>query len=407
MDNDNDFNVDDLLKSVFVPEDNIPQENLNKLFERRIKELKITPTNVLDILKIQYRTLNGILEGTQKTVDFTNFIKIADFLQLSVEQTIILYIKELKNKFPNEEVSSSERVEFIRDNFDLAVLRRAGFINSINDYEEIEKKITSFFGLKSISKYKKPHMDVAFSSGIRKPKNDLSRSFWIQAAIEFFKEINNTNKYDRKALVNYFPQIRWHSTNVELGLINVIRDLYKIGITVAYQSSLPSINLRGATFLVQDKPCILITNLAGFYPTLWFALVHELFHVIFDWQEIKNNKYHLSDDESEQLTVQEKEKEANEFAREYLFSREKTNKIRPHINSPESVREFAEANHVHPSFVYVFNAYDVGKKDRMAWAKAKKYNPPLDNLIKPFENSWKNPRPITEFAKTIKHKLYN
>lgn len=398
--------ADDLLKNLFRDVQPNRKQSLKELFEQRVQELRIKQTNVLDILNIEYRTLNGILEGSQKRVDFTNLLKIANFLQISNEKVISLYMETLGENFSSELSTSPEVIEFIRTNFDLATLKKSGFINNLNDFEEIEKKLVSFLGLKTIFDYKRLPVDVAFSAGLRKPKNELTRSLWIKTANEYFKEINNPNEYNRQALVDYFPNIRWHSTNVELGLINVIKDLYKVGVTVIYQSQLPSLHLRGATFSVNDQPCIVISNYVGYYPTLWFALVHELFHVIFDWEEIKRNNYHLSDDDADQLSVIEKEKEADGFAREFLFSRDKSEKVKPFLNNTKYIEEFAFNNHVHPSFVYVFNAYDVGKRERLAWMRAKQSNPSIKEILSKLENPWSNPKPIVEFIKTIKYSIY-
>ena len=408
MKDENDELLNELKKYINKPIDPllIRKESLKELFELRMKELNISPTNVLEILKIQYRTLNGILNGTQKTVDFTNLIKIANFLQKPNDLIVKLYLEILESNFPNKTFNSPQNIEFIKNNFDLAALKKANFINGINDFDEIEKKINSFFGLKSIFDYKRPPVDVAFSAGLIKPKNELTRSFWIKVANDTFKEINNANNYSRQTLVDYFPQIRWYSTNVELGLINIIKELFKMGITIIYQSPLPSLHLRGATFAVNNKPCIVITNYKGFYPTLWFALIHELFHVIFDWDEILNNHYHLTDEASEQLTVIEKETEANNFARDYFFSREKTNGIRPYLYDFKYVSEFAKNNHVHPSFIYVFNAYDNGQKNRMSWALANSQNPNIEQLIKKLENPWSAAKPIPNFVNSIKSQIY-
>lgn len=403
---DNSFG-NDIINSLFPAPGRRKELGLKELFDRRVEELQISPTSVISILNTNYRTLNGILNGTQKLVDFTNLIKIASFLQLPREHVVLLYFKELEKNFPTDTPSSAEKVEFIKENFDLAVLKKAGFIDSITDFTTIEKKIVSYLSLKSIFDYKRPPVDVAFSAGLIKPKNELTRSFWIEGAKTLFEEIDNPNKYDRQALINYFPQIRWYTTNVDLGLINVIKDLYRIGVTVAYKSSLPSLHLRGATFNVNGKPCVVLTNYRGFYPTLWFALIHELYHVLFDWDEILDNKYHLSDDDNGQLSVLAKEQEADSFAREYLFSKEKTKLVSPFLRSPEYVEEFAKENHVHPSFVYLFNAYDAGSKDRSAWARANRNNPPIDKLLEPLANEWDNSIPITEFVKQLKSNLYN
>ena len=297
-------------------------------------------------------------------------------------------------------------MQFIRENFDLAALKKAGFIRSLTDYNDIENRITRFFGLRRIEDYQKPVNAVAFSAGRMQSDNSLIRSTWIGAAKKVFEVIDNPNVYSKEALVEYFPQIRWHTRNVEQGMIDVIRYLFKLGITVIYQPPLPSLHLRGATFSVNEKPCIVLTNYRGFYPTLWFALIHELFHVIFDWEEIKKNVYHLSDDDVDQLTVKEREDEADDFARKYLLPKEKSESVLPFLRDAEYVRQFAEEHHVHESFIYVFHAFDHGKTDSGAWPMAKRNNPTFTGLIEKLGNSWDNPKPITSFVKDLEISLY-
>ena len=395
--------INSLLNDILKPD----KLGLKELFDKKISELKITSTNVLEILNIQHRTLKGILDGTQKVVDVTNLIKIANFLQLPKEEVIKMYIDSLEKNY-TENILPPEKIKFIQENFDLAALKKAGFIDSLTDFEKIDLKITSFLGLKTIYEYKRPNIKPAFSAGLVKPKNELTRSLWIQSAITYFEDIDNPYEYNRKALIEYFPNIRWHSTNVEFGLLTIIKDLFKLGVTIIYQSTLPSLHLRGATFAVNNKPCIVLTNYVGFYGTLWFALIHELFHVLFDWDEIRNNMYHLSDEEDNELLVREKENEANQFAREYLFPQEKMNQIKYNLNNPYFVSEFAKNNHVHPSIIYVFNAFDSSKTNRMPWARARKNEPPeMAKCISHLENPWSNSKPINEIVKNKKLEIYN
>lgn len=395
--------INSLLNDILKPD----KPGLKELFDRKISELKITSTGALEILSIQQRTLKGILDGTQKVVDVTNLIKIANFLQLPKEEVIKMYIDSLEKTY-TENIVPPEKIKFIQENFDLAALKKAGFIDSLTNFEKIDSKITSFLGLKSIYEYKRPNIKPAFSAGLMKPKNELTRSLWIKSAITYFEDIDNPYEYNRKALIEYFPNIRWHSTNVEFGLLTIIKDLFKLGVTIIYQSPLPSLHLRGATFAVNDKPCIVLTNYVGFYGTLWFALIHELFYVLFDWEEIRINMYHLSDDEDNELIVQEKENEANQFAREYLFPQEKMNQIKHNLNNPYFVSEFAKNNHVHPSIIYVFNAFDSSKTNRMPWARARKNEPAeMSKCISHLENPWSNSMPINESVKNKKLEIYN
>lgn len=398
---------EELLKGIIHSDFPQRKESLMTLFEKRLFELDITKTDVTNILDIQSRALNGILTGTQKRMDVTTLIKIASFLKISKNKVIELYMEAVEAHHPIIEVRAADKIEFIRSNFDLASLKKIGFIKSITDFDEIEKKITTLFSIRSIFDYKKPGLDIAFSSGIITPKNDDNRALWVACCKEILREIANPYAYDRDGLIQYFPQIRWNCTDFEHGLTNVIKDLYKLGVTVILQAKLPGTHLRGATMPVFDKPCIAICDYRGFYPTLWFSLLHELYHVIFDWQTIRKSEYHYSEDEGERSdSVRESEQKADFFAREYLLPREKTDHIKVSINNETRVTEFAKANHVHPSFVYVFAANDAGKRDNYAWIRAQKYNPSIDHLIEPLQNNWNNIKPISEFVKPLKLKIY-
>jgi len=400
------MDVDGLLRDLF--HEGLPKkkDSLKDLFDQRLIELKISETTALKIMDMSTRTLKGILDGTLTLLDVTNLIKLANFLLVPSEMVVQLYLNSIEQNVLNEEAYPIDKAEFIKNNFDLVELRKAGFIDSSTDFTQIEKRITDYFGLKSIFDYSLPEDEIAFSSGIIQPKNKFTRGFWINSAKNFLIELDNPYTYDRQKLIDFFPEIRWHSTNVDLGLIDIIKALYKIGISVIYQPSFSSLHLRGATFSVNSKPCVILTNYRGFYATLWFALVHELFHVLFDWEEIFAKKYHLTDDDNDLLSVKEKENEADGFAREYLFSKEKTDRIRPYLYDSNQVNQFTTVNHVHPSFAYQFIAYDKGKADRTAWARARKNNPSMEKLLNPITNSWKMPLPIAVFAGSLKYKLY-
>ena len=398
--------VDNLLDGLFDNND-FEDNSLKGLFERRLSQLGISQTTSLKILNIESRTLKGVLEGSLKTIDFTALIKLSNFLQVPQKKIISIFLSELEKNFPDSFPYPSNKIEFINKNFDLAALKKGGIIDSITDYYQIDAKISSFLGIKNIFEYQPSIANVAFSSGAIKPKNNLSRSVWLKRAKDIIQEIDNPYHFDRDRLIDFFGEIRWHSTNVELGLINVAQALYNMGITVIFQTSLPTIHLRGATVLINNKPAIILTDYRGFYPTLWFTLIHELFHVLFDWEEIKQNKEHISEENPDVLSNLEREKEADQFACDYLFSKDKIQKSSAFINNPVLVNEYAKNNHVHPSFVYLFYAKEKGEQNRYAWNLAHKNNPDISPIIKTFDN-WieENPKTILEVVKHLKTNIY-
>lgn len=390
------FNVDELLSNIFK------HENLVKLFEERVNELGIAPTNALEIMDIEYRPLQHILNGTSPRVDARNFIKLSNFLNLPVERIVKLFYKALESNFSDLQEFPKDKVDFINKNFDLATLKRIGFINDIANYRHIEESILRYFGYKTIFEFKLPDQDVAFSSGVRPPKSILSKGFWVKSAIETFEILSNPYEYNRKALMNYIPEIRWQSTNVENGLKNVVNDLFNLGVTVLYQKSVPSLHLKGATIIVNGKPCIVLTDYMGFYTTLWHTLCHELSHVLFDLEEIRKSKYHISEEDCEELPIKEKEEAADYFAREFLFSKDKLELIKPHINNKKFVSEFANRNQVHESFIYTYYAYEFGKMDAKAWARAKVKDPTFTSVLESIENPWDNFSPIEKHIEILK-----
>jgi HTH-type transcriptional regulator/antitoxin HigA len=393
--------IDDLLGSLNKP------PTLKELFDLKLSELKMPPTTAQNILGIGYKPLRRLLSGTEKTIDLTNLFKLADFLQRPHEEIVSLYVESLqRNHEPSLETPDPDKVKFIKDNFDLAVLRDAGFIESISDFAQIERRILSRFGLRSIREYVKPPIDVAFSSTGFKPAYINTRATWVFQAVACLRELGNPYTYERDELVKFFPDIRWHSTNAATGLLNVVRNLYKLGITVIFLPHLRNLQVRGATIVVNNKPCIVLTNYRDLYPSLWFTLVHELYHVLFDMEDILESKYHLTDDSNDQASVGQREALADDFAREYLCPKEKLEWIRPHLRDAGLVRDFAKINHVHPSIIYAIHAY-ARKDDRMGWPRTRRYSPPLSPAIADIRFAWTDPQSLEESIKQLRTTTYN
>jgi len=400
--------ANDLLNNLFK------EPSLRELFERRLHDLNTNQTSILKMLKMERKALLGIIDGTQRRTDYTNFEKLAAFLNIQTEELIQKHTALLQKKFEEKEPSKDKK-KFLREHFDLAALKKAGFISDVTDEDEIESKINRYYGFGSIFEYEKRSFNALFSAPTIEykyldtiEKIGLARDNWLTAGRQLAVRLDNPYQYDREGLINYFPQIRWYSTNVEFGLINVIKTLFKLGITVIYQSPLSSLHLRGATIPVMGKPCILLTNHKGFYPTLWHALIHELYHVLFDWMDIKaNDKPHLTEDISQVFTITDNELDADNFAREYLFSRKKMEEIRLYLKDQEFIEETAKNNDVDPSFIYTYYAFDYDKIDRMAWARAKKQTPPVKKAVYRLENPLDKPMPIDEFAKKLRLEIYN
>ena len=378
--------------------------SLREQFDNKLKELDLSFNQVVANLGIEYRTLHGLLDGTLKRIDVQAMMKMAEFLEVPQAQIFDLFMESHKQIYKDEFLNAKKRL-FIQNNFDLKNLQKIGFLGNIDDMEQVEERINKYFDFDSIFEYRKHPVSPAFSSMNRKAKTALMREFWVESAYHTFKRINNHYQFDRQGLVDFFPTIRWHSMNVEKGLFQVARALFKLGVTLVYQSYVPTLLARGATFAVNDRPSIVLTDYQARYPTLWFALIHELYHVLFDWEEIKVNTYHIS---GEPDLFAMKESEANAFAREYLFSAERMEEIRPHIKDQYFIYNYAKQSHVHPSIIYAFYSFDNSVDDKSVWARYKRHMPDIDQTVKSLiDNPWQSARPIRELAHKRNTELYN
>jgi HTH-type transcriptional regulator / antitoxin HigA len=410
MADERDFNkeqIETLIKSAW--DNPLPDELLllRAKFEERLAELGIKAFQFEKNFGVEYKKLNRLLDGDIKKNDLIPFIKLGLFVGYSQKKATEIFATYLAKEHEADLIQAKKNA-FILNTFDLPVLKKIGVINTTTNFEHIEKRINEIFGLKSILDYNTEETGAALSSTTVRPKNEKNRKYFKDKSRDIFKLINNPNRYDKQALIDYFPKIRWHSTDIENGLPNVIKSLFNLGITVIFQPKIPSLQMRGATFEVNSKPCIVLTDYRGSYPTMWFAFLHELFHVLFDWDEIMLKRYHLSDEENDLFVLRHKEEEANEFAREYLFPKSKIETVGSKIKQPFIVKDFAFEHHVHPSIIYSNYAYEFSSDENNLWAKFdKQIRPDMDFLIEKLSGGLSHSSTISDYANYYSNKIFN
>ncbi|MCR6722079.1 MAG: hypothetical protein NVV59_17730 [Chitinophagaceae bacterium] len=306
-------------------------------------------------MEVEAKSFDSFIEGTATKIDFLTLIKLATFLELAPS----VFIDKFLSKVTDENSALIEKTKVrnhIVKHFDLEVLRKSGFIDTVNDFDHIEKKILDFFGYNSVFQYRSDISVPVYSKG-KITSNEKSLKFWVNMAYATIEKTSNPNEYDRHGLVKIFPTLRAYSINVEHGLLQVFKILFKLGITVVFVPKLyKDLHIRAATFCVNDKPCIALTNYRDYYPTLWFSLFHELYHVLYDWNEVMaaEGGAHVSAGMS---TGDIDEESANAFAARYLFDDEKMEMVEPFINDPAYVAKVARGYNVHESIVYALYSY--------------------------------------------------
>lgn len=352
---------DDIVKEVYEHLGRPSGKSLRDLVKERQANLDISERQMCRVIGISKPSLRRILSGKAQKVDVLTLLKLSNFLQIDVQQSIKSFVAGMEAD-DIRDLEKTRKKNFIVNHFDLPALREVGFIESITDFDAITERITSFFEIDSVFEY---NTDVAYAlySRTKRPSKNKMKEFWTRSAYCQFERRPNPNKFNKARLKELLPQISQYTRHVDKGLLTVARALFEAGITVIFQPYLAGTQVRGGTFVVDGKPCIVITDFNRDYATVWFALMHELGHVLYHLDRIKDINFHLSGDEDLFLI----EDEANYFARELLFPTRKLDHVEGFIDNPHLIRRYAEKHKIHPTIIYSRFAYKQGTD--ATWAR--------------------------------------
>lgn len=362
--------IKQLLDRVFEDSD-----SLKELYTKKLDESGLKNSNVANLLGIERKSLNPIIDGSSKQADLIKVLKIGEFIGLEVSELLSSFFNG-RSKEEIAELEKARKASYLVQNFNLPKLKEVGFIDQLDNLEYIDHRICTFFGLNSIYEYEQKLNTVLYSR-TNNPYNNKMIDFWVKSAYGYFHKLDNPNEYNRELLKDIISKIRPYSRNEEKGLLIVAQALFNAGVTVIFQKHLSKTQIRGATLVVNKKPCIVITDLNKNYATLWFALVHELHHVLYDLETIEGTSYHLTG-EPDLFLIEEG---ANNFARELLFSRDKMNYIKPFIHNPMVVEKYANEVQIHPSIIYSFYQYDMKQQGKNYWKAFRRFFPDINKAV--------------------------
>lgn len=378
---------------------NIKEFNsLRELYNARKSELRLSDLQIQKILGVDKKTIMPIIEGKAKQVNFINVVKLAHFLGLSINDLIKIYIPDMDSKQIGE-IQRSREAGFIVQNFDVSILTKINFFKKGSSSKEMSERIKKFFSIEILYDFSE-NSPLPVYSRTKRDSSELMRNFWIQSAIVQFKEINNPNTYNRNELIELIPKIRPFTMDIQFGLIKVLRALYNVGITVIYQPSIEKIQVRGATIILDKKPCIVISDLQKNYPTLWFTLLHELHHVLFDYDDIEKRLFHISSGQGDLFLMNEEK--ADSFAIDYLLNESRLKFVSGYITSKFDVERIAKEWGVHTSIIYSIYCYKTGE-----WPFYNKFIPKMEEALGLLNTHAFEKETLVESAKQLKETIYN
>lgn len=372
--------------------------SIRQLYDERKNRLKLSDRQIQNLLGMDKKTLIPIINGEGKQINIINVIKLAHFLCVSVNDLVKILVPEMDCKQIGE-MQRAREAGYIVELFDVSTLTKMKFFKSDQNSSILSERIKRFFGLDNLYDYSEKSIFSVFSR-TNNDSNSSMRSFWVRSALVQFHEIANPNPYDREALLDLIPRIRPYTRDVSNGLTVVVKALYQVGVTVIFQPSLEKLQVRGATMMCNQKPCIVLSDYKKYYPTLWFVLLHELHHVLFDLDEIMKRTYHLSSGEGDLFLMDEDK--SDDFAVSYLLNESRQKYAQGYLRSNFYIEKISKEWGIHPSFVYVMHCFKTNE-----WAYYSKYIPKMDQALHLLNTHPFDRDTLVESAIEIKNKIFN
>lgn len=162
---------------------------------------------------------------------------------------------------------------------------------------------------------------------------------YIQNDLDNFSEFNHSKLEKNLEVIKKIL----NTTDYVLALKNIRRLFNKIGIGLVLHEALPTAKIRGATTFYQGYPMIYLSSRFKRLDSIYFALVHEIFHVKNKDYEKKDYSISYEDDKRELIS--------NKSTRNFFIKKNKYEKFISEIEdgekpSEEKLRIFAGENGV-------------------------------------------------------------
>jgi len=165
-------------------------------------------------------------------------------------------------------------------------------------------------------------------------------SSWLRCG-EIEIKNDSVGEFNKTKLKELLPELKTLTQEDTVDLKKIKELLNSAGVLFAFVPCLPNLHVSGITKKHNGNPFIQISDRLKKHDIFWFSFFHEVAHVFLHLH--KKDDVFLNIDDTEE----EKEKEANEWAGDFLVDKDKYNQfIQAGRVTENDIRSFAKDNGV-------------------------------------------------------------
>src|SRR5665648_35153 len=255
------------------------------------------------------------------------------------------------------ELSKIEQKEFLvtcidwMEQFPILALKKMGWLPETKDKTELSDSLLKFFSVATPVQWNKIYLteavSAAFKISLANTQSPHAISAWMRIG-ELKSSRQNLPEFDSVAFKSALHKIKELVVLQPEDFKEQIQAICaQCGVAVLYTACLPKAPISGATWWKGKNPII---HLSGRYKTndsFWFAFYHEAGHILKHGKKeifLENLKGSPQDEE--------KEEEANQFAKTFLFPQEAFNQLSGVFSFDDKIiLDFSREYYTHPAII--------------------------------------------------------
>ena len=296
------------------------------------------------------KTISAILNGnsaitSDMAILFEQVLKIPAHFWLEAQKNFDEYKARLKYQ-----ESIANGIEWAK-NAPYAEMAKLGWVPPTRKAETKVINLYDYFEVASVNSFNDYYFHqktkVAFRISLATTKKPLAIAAWLRQG-EIQANSLATLEYSRTKFKAILPALKNIMAKQPQNFFNEIQQLcLSVGVKVIHTPCLTGIGIHGATRWINDTPLIQLSGRWKRNDVFWFTFFHEIGHIL-----LHGKKYiSLENIGFEGANIQY-EQEANEFASEWILTREQEDEIvsQAELND-DVIKRFAAKFSTHPASI--------------------------------------------------------
>ncbi len=320
----------------------------------KLEELVMTPKEFAVRTGKPVKTISEILNA-KSSITFEMAVLFEKVLNIPAN----FWIKKQANF--NEFVAREKHNAEIEKAMDWAKLfpypqmAKIGLVKATRKAEEKVEELLHFFNVSKPSAWENIYMNqqtpVFFRISLKHTKDPYALSALFRMG-EIKANSIDAPDFNKVVLKSILPELKSIMANQPGDYLQQIQEkCFQAGVKVIYTSNLPKTVIHGTVRWLNDKPVLQMTDRLKRYDVFWFSLFHELGHIL-----LHGNKKNIFLEEiNNSNNKDQKEKEADEFAAQWLLDDTEYEEIISAINSGadilSSIQHFANVFSTHKDII--------------------------------------------------------